>query len=78
MIYILNRRIRKYSIHERNNARNGIGIVVDKDLKERIFGLKRLDDRLIAIKLVLRKIYNILHFVSAYEPHARLAENIKR
>ena len=35
-----------------NKAKNGIGIELDKDLKEKSVRVKRLGDRLIAIKLV--------------------------
>ena len=37
----------------KNNTRNGVGIVVDKYLKEKIVVVKRLSDRIITIKLVL-------------------------
>ena len=31
----------------KNNTRNGVGIVVDKDLKEKIVRVKRVGDRII-------------------------------
>lgn len=53
----------KYKLYytERNNAKNGVGIVADKYLKEKIVGLKRLGNRLLAIKLVLKGRYNTYH-----------------
>ena len=60
----------------KNNTRNEVGIVVDKDLKEKIVGLKRLGDKIITIKLVLEE--DIMNTISACAPHARLDENVKR
>jgi len=34
------------------NNKNGVGIIVDKDLKEEVVDVKRIGDRIIAIKLV--------------------------
>lgn len=36
-------------MQEKNNAGNGVGIVVHKDLKQKIVGVKRLGDIIIAI-----------------------------
>lgn len=41
--------------------RDGVGIIVDKKLKENVVDIKRLDDIIIGIKLVLEKdILNII------------------
>ena len=50
----------------KNNTRNGVDIVVDKDLKEKIVRVKRLSDRIITIKVVLEE--DIIHIISAYAP----------
>ena len=47
-----------------------MGIVVDKDLKEKIVRVKRLGDRIITIKLVLEE--DIIRVFSAYASRARL------
>lgn len=39
----------------KSNTRDGVGIAVDKDLKDKIVGVKRLSDRVIAIKLVIEE-----------------------
>ena len=39
----------------KNYAKKGESIIVDKDLKEKIVGVKRLGDRLITIKRVLEE-----------------------
>eukprot|EP00268_Persea_americana_P000695 TRINITY_DN10213_c1_g1_i4.p1 TRINITY_DN10213_c1_g1~~TRINITY_DN10213_c1_g1_i4.p1 ORF type:complete len:121 (-),score=6.38 TRINITY_DN10213_c1_g1_i4:64-426(-) len=59
----------------KNNTRNGVGIVVDKVLKEKIVGVKRLGDKVIAIILVLEE--DIIHIISAYAPQAGLDESVK-
>ena len=48
----------------KNTTKNGVGIVVDKDLKEKIVWVKRLRDRIIAIKLVFKE--DRIHIISAY------------
>ena len=53
-----------------------MGIVVDTDLKERAVGVKRIGDRIIAIKLVLEE--NIMHIISLYAPQAGLEDSVKR
>ena len=59
----------------KNNTGNRVGIVVDKDMKEKIVRVKRLGDRIIAIKLVLEK--DIIHIISAYAPQAGLDESVR-
>lgn len=53
-----------FIMHERIIQKNKMGIVIDKDLKEKIVGVKRLSDRIITIKLVLEE--DIIHIISAY------------
>ena len=50
-------------------------IVLDKDLKEKIKGVKRLGDRIIAIKLVLEE--DMIHIISVYAPQAGLHKSVK-
>ena len=60
----------------KNNTRKGVGIVLDKDLKERIVGVKRLGDRITTIKQVLEE--EIIYMTSAYAPQAGFDESVKR
>ena len=55
-----------------------MGIVVDKDLKKKnkFVEVKRLGDRLVGIKLVLKE--HITHTNSAYAAQARLDDSVKR
>ena len=52
----------------KTNTKNGVAIVVDEDLKEKIVGVKRLGDTIIKIKLALEE--DIIHIISAYAPLA--------
>ena len=58
------------------NNKNGVGIIVDKDLKEKVVDVKRIGDRIIAIKLVLEK--EIINIISAYAPQIGLDETTKK
>ena len=51
-----------------------MGIVVDKDLKDKIVGVKRLSDRIFAIKLVLKD--DIIYIISAHAPQIGLDESV--
>ncbi|XP_070054014.1 uncharacterized protein [Nicotiana tomentosiformis] len=57
-------------------GRNGLGIVVDKDLHELVVEVRRVNDRLITIKLVVGGF--TLNIISAYAPQAGLNEEGKR
>ncbi|XP_059281266.1 uncharacterized protein LOC132034960 [Lycium ferocissimum] len=60
----------------RSRDRNGVGILVDNDLRDQVVGVKRVSDRLMKIKLVVGGF--ILHIISAYAPQAGLGEEEKR
>ena len=49
-----------------NGRKNGIGIVVREELVESVLEMKRVSDRLMAMKLEVKG--SILHTVSAYAP----------
>ncbi|KAI8431531.1 hypothetical protein MSG28_016031 [Choristoneura fumiferana] len=53
--------------HGVDTKRNGVGIILDQNLKHRIVGVERKSDRLIAIKLAMDD-QPILNIVSAYAP----------
>ncbi|XP_042517522.1 uncharacterized protein LOC122091581 [Macadamia integrifolia] len=56
-------------------GRGGVSIVVDKDLKDDIVEVKRLRDRILAIKLVLGD--EVINIVCAYAPQAGLDDRVK-
>ncbi|XP_043710423.1 uncharacterized protein LOC122659376 [Telopea speciosissima] len=57
------------------SGRGGVGIVVDKDLKNEVVDIKRFGDRILSIKLVLDN--EVINIVSAYAPQAGLDESFK-
>ncbi|XP_070040860.1 uncharacterized protein [Nicotiana tomentosiformis] len=53
-------------------GKNGVGILVDRDLEELVVDIKRVNDRIMTIKLV---VYGFtLNVISAYAPQAGLGE----
>ena len=58
-----------------DRRRNGVGIVVDKDLKDDVITVSRKGDRIILVKLVLGG--NIINIISVYAPQVGLDEHIK-
>ncbi|VFQ71221.1 unnamed protein product [Cuscuta campestris] len=57
-------------------GRNGVGILVAPELREFVVEVKRISDRLMAIKLVLGGC--AINVVRAYAPHVGLADEVKR
>ncbi|XP_070013886.1 uncharacterized protein [Nicotiana sylvestris] len=56
-------------------GKNGVGILVDRDLRESVVEVKRVNDRLMFIKLVISECtFNV---VSAYAPQTGLDEEVK-
>jgi exonuclease III len=56
--------------------KNGVGILIDKTLKDGVVGVKRQGDRIILVKLVLGDV--VLNIISAYAPQVGLSESAKR
>ncbi|XP_009789628.1 uncharacterized protein [Nicotiana sylvestris] len=57
-------------------GKNGVGILVYRNLRELVVDVKRVNDRLMSIKLVVGGL--TLSMVSAYAPQAGLGEEVKR
>ena len=57
-------------------ARNGVGILVVKELTDRVVEVKRKSDRIMSIKLVLGA--EVLNVICAYSPQMGLSEDIKK
>ena len=58
-----------------DRRRNGVGIVVDKDLKNDVITVSRKGDRIILVKLVLGG--NTINIISVYAPQVGLDEHTK-
>jgi exonuclease III len=63
-----------YTGKERN--KNGVGINVDKSLKNGVVDVRRQGDRIILVKLVVGD--KVLNVISAYAPQVGLSEAAKR
>nr|XP_009609789.1 uncharacterized protein LOC104103581 [Nicotiana tomentosiformis] len=57
-------------------GRNKVGILVDMDLRESVVDVRRMNDRLMAINLVVGEL--TLNVISAYAPQVGLDEEVKR
>ncbi|XP_019229528.1 PREDICTED: uncharacterized protein LOC109210556 [Nicotiana attenuata] len=55
-------------------GKNGVGILVDRELRESVVEVRQVNDRLMVIKLVVEEY--TLNVVSAYAPHAGLDEEV--
>ena len=49
--------------------RNGVGVLIDKSLKDSVMGVRRQEDRIILVKLVVGDM--VLIIISAYAPPSR-------
>ncbi|XP_059045646.1 uncharacterized protein LOC131841340 [Achroia grisella] len=58
-----------------DGKRNGVGIVLDSNLKQSVMNVKRVSDRVIAIKIMLQNI--IVNVVSVYAPQAGCDDRMK-
>ncbi|XP_075083453.1 uncharacterized protein LOC107819227 [Nicotiana tabacum] len=57
-------------------GKNGVGILVYKDLRELVVDVSRVNDRLMTIKLVVER--HTLKVISAYAPQMGLDKEVKR
>ena len=55
--------------------KNGVGVLIDKSLKDGVVDVKRVGDRIILVKLVIGDL--VLNVISAYAPQVGLNENSK-
>jgi len=56
--------------------RNGVGVLIDKSLKNGVVGVRRQGDGIILVKLVVGDM--VLNVISAYAPQVGLDESAKR
>jgi hypothetical protein len=57
------------------STKNGIGIVLDKSLKDRVVDIKRQGDKIILVKLIVGDL--VFNVISAYAPQISLNESVK-
>lgn len=55
---------------------NGVGIIIEKSLKNEVIEVKRIEDRISLIKLVLGE--ETINIISAYAPQTGLEEPIAK
>jgi hypothetical protein len=56
-------------------TKNGVGIMLDKSLKDGVVVIKRQGDKIILVKLLVGDL--IFNVISAYTPQIGLNENVK-
>ncbi|WMV29994.1 hypothetical protein MTR67_023379 [Solanum verrucosum] len=66
----------KLSYSGGSRDRNGVGILVDGDLREQVIEIRRINDRLMLIKLVIGG--GTLSVISVYAPQVGLGEEAKK
>jgi hypothetical protein len=57
------------------STKNGVGIVLDKSLKDVVVDIKHQGDRIILVKLLVGGL--IFNIISAYAPQIGLNESVK-
>ncbi|XP_059298195.1 uncharacterized protein LOC132050872 [Lycium ferocissimum] len=60
----------------KSKYRNGVGILVDRELRDQVVEVRRVTDRMMSIKVVVEGL--TLNIISAYAPQAGLGEEEKR
>jgi hypothetical protein len=61
---------------EKERSRNGVGILIDKSLKNEVVAVRRQEDKIIMIKLVFGDL--VLNIISVYAPQVGLSDDVKR
>jgi hypothetical protein len=60
----------------KERSRNGVGILIDKSLKNGVVTVRRQEDMIIIIKLIFGDL--VLNVISAYAPQLGLSDDVKR
>jgi exonuclease III len=61
---------------EKERSTNGVGILIEKSLKNEVIAVRRKGDKIIMIKLIFGDL--ILNIISAYAPQVGLSDDVKR
>jgi exonuclease III len=57
------------------STKNGVGIMLDKSLKDGVVDIKRQGDEIILVKLLINDL--VFNIISAYAPQIGLNESVK-
>jgi exonuclease III len=60
----------------KERSRNGVGILIDKSLKNGVIAVRRQGDKIIMIKLIFGDL--VLNVISVYAPQVGLSDDVKR
>jgi exonuclease III len=60
----------------KERSRNGVGILIDKSLKNEVVAVRTQEDMIIMIKLIFGDL--VLNVISAYAPQVSLSDDVKR
>jgi hypothetical protein len=60
----------------KERSRNGVGILIDKSLKNGVVAVRRQRDKIIMIKLIFEDL--VFNVISAYAPQVGLSDDVKR
>jgi exonuclease III len=60
----------------KERSRNGVGILIDKSLKNEVVAVRKQGDMIIMIKLIFGDL--VLNVISAYAPQVSLSDDVKR
>jgi exonuclease III len=60
----------------KEQSRNGVGILIDKSLKNGVVAVRRQGDKIIMIKLIFGDL--VLNVISAYAPQVGLSDDVNR
>jgi exonuclease III len=60
----------------KERSRNGVGILIDKNLKNGVVAIRRQGDMIIMIKLIFGDL--VMNVISAYAPQVGLSYDVKR
>jgi exonuclease III len=66
----------KFWYTEKERSKNGVGILIDKSLKNGVVTVRRQGDKIIIIKLIFGDL--VLNVISAYAPQVGLSDDVKR
>ncbi|XP_047989245.1 craniofacial development protein 2-like [Leguminivora glycinivorella] len=58
-----------------DGKRNGVGVVLDRELKNKVMDVNRVNDRMIAVKLLLENV--IVNVISVYAPQTGCNNSLK-
>ena len=58
------------------SSRNGVGILIDRSLKDGVVDVRKRGDRIILVRIVVGD--SVVNVISAYAPHVGLSDSTKK